>query len=76
MLLGWMDNDDYGFCYQLEREAAKVLTKKGLSAFASQVRARFDAADPTKAREDGRDTATATAIGATSSRPFTPPSGM
>lgn len=55
MLLGWMDNDDYGFCYQLERTAAKVLTRKGLPAFASQVRARYDAADPTKAREDGRD---------------------
>jgi hypothetical protein len=53
MLLGWMDNDDYGFCYQLEREAAKVLTKKGLSALASQVRARYDAADPAKARGDG-----------------------
>jgi hypothetical protein len=50
-----MDNDDYGFCYQLEREAAKVLTKKGLSALASQVRARYDAADPAKARGDGRD---------------------
>jgi hypothetical protein len=54
MLLGRMDNDDYGFCYQLEREAAKVLTKKGLSAFAFQVRARYDAADRTKARGDSR----------------------
>jgi hypothetical protein len=43
-LLGWMDKDDYGFCYQLEREAVKVLTKKGLSPFAAQVRDRFDAA--------------------------------
>lgn len=55
MLLGWMDNDDYGFCYQLEREAAKVLTKKGLSAFASQVRVRFDAAGRAKAKENGRE---------------------
>ncbi len=43
-LLNWMDKDDYGFCYQFEREAVKVLTKKGLSPFASQVRSRFDAA--------------------------------
>ncbi len=54
-LLGWMDNDDYGFCYRLEREAVKVLTKKGLSAFASQVKARFDAASRTEPQREGRD---------------------
>ncbi len=43
-LLGWMDKDDYGFCYHLEREAVKVLNRDGLSHFASQVRKRFDAA--------------------------------
>jgi tetratricopeptide (TPR) repeat protein len=43
-LLRWMDKDDYGFCYQLEREAVKVLNRDGLSHFASQVRKRFDAA--------------------------------
>jgi hypothetical protein len=55
MLLGWMDNDDYGFCYQLEREAVKALNKKGLAAFASQARARFDAAERRKTRESGRE---------------------
>ena len=54
-LLGWMDNDDYGFCYQLEREAVKALNKKGLSAFASQCQARLDAAERRKTREDGRE---------------------
>lgn len=60
-LLNWMDKDDYGFCYQLEREAVKVLTKKGLSPFATQVRTRFDAAGrssiPMKDSQDaGQDT--------------------
>jgi tetratricopeptide (TPR) repeat protein len=57
-LLNWMDKDDYGFCYQLEREAVKVLTKKGLSPFAIQVRSRFDAAGrssiPPKGNQDTR----------------------
>ena len=43
-LLRWMDKDDYGFCYQLEREAVKVLNRDGLSHFATHVRKRFDAA--------------------------------
>ena len=32
LFCGWMDDDPYGFCYHLERNAAKVLDKKGLSA--------------------------------------------
>jgi tetratricopeptide (TPR) repeat protein len=55
-LLGWMDKDDYGFCYQLEREAVKVLSKKGLSPFASQVRTRFDAAGRAKPPKDKQRT--------------------
>jgi hypothetical protein len=43
-LLAWMDDDPYGFCYQLEKGAAKVFDKAGLAAFEKQVRARFDAA--------------------------------
>jgi len=41
-LLAWMDDDPYGFCYQLEKDAAKVLNKAGLAAFERQVRARLD----------------------------------
>ena len=41
-LLGWMDNDDYGFCYQLELEAVNVLDRNGLSHFATEVQKRFD----------------------------------
>jgi hypothetical protein len=39
-----MDNDPYGFCYQLERDAAKVLNKVGLAAFEKLIRARLEAA--------------------------------
>jgi len=52
-LLAWMDNDDYGFCYQLEKDAAKVLDKANLAAFATQVRARFDAAANAAQKTDG-----------------------
>ena len=55
-LLDWMDKDDYGFCYQLEREAVKVLTRKGLLPFSSQVRTRFDAAGREKPPKDKQRT--------------------
>ncbi len=55
-LLDWMDKDDYGFCYQLEREAVEVLNSNGLTHFASQVQKRFDAASQSSKppNEDGR----------------------
>ena len=43
-LLAWMDDDPYGFCYHLEKDAAKVLDKAGLAAFEKRIRARFEAA--------------------------------
>ncbi len=43
-LLGWMDDDPYGFCYRLERDIAQAFDEAGLSAFAKLVRARFDGA--------------------------------
>ena len=42
LLLDWMDDDDYGFCNDLERSAVKVLDRAGLEAFEREVRARFD----------------------------------
>ncbi len=41
-LLARMDNDPYGFAYQLERDAVKVMNRASLAAFARQVRIRFD----------------------------------
>jgi len=46
LLLTWMDSDDYGFCHELERDLVKVLNKRGLRAFAADVRARLDASAP------------------------------
>jgi len=43
-LIAWMDDDPYGFCYHLEKDAAKAFDKVGLAAFEKQIRARFDAA--------------------------------
>ena len=41
-LLAWMDSDQCGFCYQLERDLVKVLDKRGLAAFGRRMYERFD----------------------------------
>jgi hypothetical protein len=43
-LLFWMEDDPYGFCHDLDREAVKVLDKKGLEAFVRQIRSKFESA--------------------------------
>ncbi len=43
-LLSWMEDDPYGFCHDLDREAVKVLDKKGLEAFVRQIRSKFESA--------------------------------
>lgn len=52
-LLAWMDDDEYSFCYQLEKDAAKVFDKANLAAFVKQIRARFDAAAKVSPKTDG-----------------------
>ena len=44
MLLGWMDDDPYAFCYEIEKDAVTAFNKEGLAAFEKQMRARFEAA--------------------------------
>ena len=51
-LLVWMDDDPYGFCYQLEKDAAKAFDKAGLAAFEKRIRERFDAAVSAKPAAD------------------------
>ena len=41
-LLSWMEDDPYGFCHDLDREAVKVLDKKGLEAFIRRIRSKFE----------------------------------
>lgn len=50
-LLSWMEHDRYGFCYDLDSEAAKVLDKKGLNAFVRQIRSKFESS-PTRGDEE------------------------
>lgn len=52
-LLVWISDDPYGFCYHLERDAAKAFDKAGLAAFERQIRARFDAAAEVKPEPAG-----------------------
>src|SRR5438552_3222384 len=44
-LLAWMDDDPYGFAYDLEKDAAQVLDRAGLQAFEKKARARFDGSE-------------------------------
>jgi hypothetical protein len=48
ILLARMDDDPYGFCYQIEKDAAKAFDKAGLAAFERQIQARFEAAATAK----------------------------
>jgi hypothetical protein len=43
-LLGWMDDDPYAFCYQIEEDVAKAFNKGGLAAFEKLARTRLEAA--------------------------------
>jgi hypothetical protein len=56
-LLTWMDTDQYGFCHQLERQAAAALDAAGLAAFTDQIQARLDAAAHAAAVSEGSDRA-------------------
>lgn len=40
-LLCWMDDDEYGFCYRIERNVVKVLNRSGLRALAETAEAEF-----------------------------------
>jgi tetratricopeptide (TPR) repeat protein len=43
-ILSWMDNDDYGFCYEIERDMVKVLNKKSMRLFEAAIKSRFEKA--------------------------------
>jgi hypothetical protein len=48
LLLDRMENDPYGYAWQLEREAVKVMNAEGLAAFERAVRALFEAKNGTE----------------------------
>jgi hypothetical protein len=43
-ILRWMDNDDYGFCYNIESNVVKALNKKSVQLFESAIKSRFEKA--------------------------------
>ncbi len=43
-ILRWVDEDPYGYCHSMEKRFAESLDRKGLAAFESRVRERFEAA--------------------------------
>ena len=51
-ILNWMENDDYGFCHDIEKEVAKVLNKAGFLLFRQHFQDRFEEAfAPFESRE-------------------------
>ncbi|MCP5117699.1 MAG: hypothetical protein GY953_43305 [bacterium] len=54
MLLAWKEDDPYGFCNDLEREAVKVLNRDGLDVFVRQARAKFESAAELRAGAEQR----------------------
>ena len=52
-LLSWMEDDPYGFCHDLDREAVKVLDKKGLEAFVHRIRSKFESSLTQDDKEKG-----------------------
>jgi hypothetical protein len=54
LLLAWMDDDEYGFCNDLERSAVKVLDRAGLEAFEHEVQVRFEAAYTASGKREDR----------------------
>ena len=42
-LLGWMDDDPYAFCCEIENDVVAAFNKVGLAAFEKQIRALFEA---------------------------------
>ena len=43
-ILKWMDNDNYGFCYEIERDMVKVLNKESMRLFEAAIKSRFEKA--------------------------------
>lgn len=53
-ILKWMDNDNYGFCYNIEQKLVKVLNRQGLSLFETSIQSRFDKAFSTAKSEGSK----------------------
>jgi tetratricopeptide (TPR) repeat protein len=54
-LLAWMEDDPYGYCYRLEREAVKVFDSEGLEAFGRLIHDRYRIAQGQRNTEKEND---------------------
>jgi hypothetical protein len=43
-IIRWIENDNYGFCFEIEKDVAKVLDKEGLRLFTTHFSSRMDQA--------------------------------
>lgn len=51
-IFNWMENDDYGFCYDIEKEVAQVLNKTGFLLFRKHFQDQFkEAFSPFESKE-------------------------
>ena len=53
-ITGWMDHDDYGFCFDTEGDIAAALDKEGFRLFKKHLEDRFDAAFAPFAEKDAK----------------------
>ena len=54
LILRWMENDDYGFCFDIEEEVAKALDREGGRLLRQHVEDRFEEAFAPLAAEEPR----------------------
>ena len=43
-VLGWIENDNYGFCHDIEGSVARTLNREGFALFRSHFRSLFEKA--------------------------------
>lgn len=43
-ILRWMENDDYGYCYNIEKKLVEAFNRQGLKIFENAVKLRFEKA--------------------------------
>jgi tetratricopeptide (TPR) repeat protein len=53
-ILKWMDNDNYGFCYEIERDMVKVLNKESVKLFEAAILSRFEKAFSTVLQKNNK----------------------
>lgn len=54
-MLKMMDNDDYGLCYEIEKDAVEVLHQEEIAVFQERIYARFEKAFSSQ-NEEGQET--------------------